>query len=77
MTMIMTMTILMRVAMPEAAEINPSTMIVETSGEDNILGLVHTMPDKFENATLGAKTEQMFFVHTTAFYQRHNCLISL
>ena len=41
------------------------------------LGLVHTMPDKFEKATLGAKTEQKFFVHTTAFYQQHNCLISL
>ena len=24
----------------------------------------HTMPDKFENATLRAKTEQMFCVHT-------------
>ena len=29
-------------------------------------GLVHTMPDKFENATLRAKTEQMFCVHTRA-----------
>ena len=29
-----------------------------------ILDLVHTMPDKFENATLRAKTEQMFCVHT-------------
>ena len=28
------------------------------------LGLVHTMPDKFENATLGAKKEQKFSVHT-------------
>ena len=37
---------------------------------------LHTMPDKFENATLGAKTKQKFFVHT-AFYRRHNCLISL
>ena len=25
------------------------------------------MPDKFENATLRAKTEQMFCVHTRAF----------
>ena len=31
------------------------------------LGLVHTMPDKFENATLRAKTEQMFCVHTRGF----------
>ena len=31
------------------------------------LGLVHTMLDKFENATLRAKTEQMFYVHTRAF----------
>ena len=31
------------------------------------LGLVHTMPDKFENATLRAKTEQMFCVHTRVF----------
>ena len=28
------------------------------------LGLVHTMPDKFERATLRAKTQQMFSVHT-------------
>ena len=28
------------------------------------LGLVHTMPDKFENAALGAKKEQKFSVHT-------------
>ena len=59
-------------------------------GGDNdiVLGLVHTMPDKFENATLGAKkgtkvfrphmkTDNMFCVHTTAFYRRRNCLISL
>ena len=32
------------------------------------LGLVHTMPDKFENTTLRAKTEQMFCVHTRAFW---------
>ena len=32
------------------------------------LGPVHTMPDKFEIATLRAKTEQMFCVHTRAFY---------
>ena len=31
------------------------------------VGLVHTMPDKFENATLRAKTEQMICVHTGAF----------
>ena len=28
------------------------------------LSLVHTMPGKFENATLGAKKEQKFSVHT-------------
>ena len=33
------------------------------------LGLVHTMPDKFENATLSAKTDKMFCVHTTAFFR--------
>ena len=44
------------------------------------LGLVHTMPDKFENATLRVKTEQMFlrplmktdkmfWVHTIAFLE--------
>ena len=43
-----------------------------------ILGLVHTMPDKFQNATLRAKNgtnvlrphmkrDKMFCVHTTAF----------
>ena len=34
---------------------------------DIYLGLVHTMPDKFEKATLRAKTEQMFCVHPRAF----------
>ena len=33
----------------------------------SMLGLVHTMLDKFESATLRAKTEQMFCVHTRAF----------
>ena len=51
MTMIMTMMILMRVAMPEAAEINPSTMIVETSGEDNILGSLSTRVFETRTAT--------------------------
>ena len=37
------------------------------------LGLVHTMPDKFENATLRAKTEQMFCVHT---WKRNKCSAS-
>ena len=36
-------------------------------------GLVHTMPDKFENATLRAKTEQMFYVHT---WKRNKCFAS-
>ena len=36
-------------------------------------GLVHTMPDKFENATLRAKTEQMFCVHT---WKRNKCSAS-
>ena len=34
---------------------------------ESVLGLVHTMPDKFENANLRAKTEQMFCIHTRAF----------
>ena len=29
-----------------------------------VLDLIHTMRDKFEKATLRAKTEQMFCVHT-------------
>ena len=46
-------------------------------GTERLECITLLLPDKFENATLGAKTEQKFFVHTTAFYQRHNCLISL
>ena len=34
-------------------------------------GLVHTMPDKFENATLGAKKEQNFYPKGTVI----NCLV--
>ena len=40
---------------------------------ETYLGLVHTMPDKFENATLRAKTEQMFCVHT---WKRIKCSAS-
>ena len=31
------------------------------------LGYVHTKPDKFENATFAAKTDNMFFVHINRF----------
>ena len=44
----------------------PQTRIRIAQTEE-VKGLVHTMPDKFENATLRAKTEQMFCVHTRAF----------
>ena len=39
----------------------------------NNSGLVHTMPAKFENATLRAKTEQMFCVH---IWKRNKCSAS-
>ena len=35
-------------------------------------GFVHTKADKFENATLSAKTDKMFCVHTTAFFRWYN-----